>query len=124
MTATDGRLQSDLLRAYGPALGITAKGEIDLRADRSDLQGTIVPAYTVNSVLGKIPVLGELLVGGKGEGVFAVTYRLRGPVGDPEITVNPLSALTPGFLRGLFGLLEGGESPDELPRALPSEPGR
>jgi hypothetical protein len=124
VTVDDGRVTTDLIRAYGPALGLTAKGEVDVHRDRADLQGTIVPAYSVNSVLGKIPVLGQIFVGGEGEGVFAVTYSIRGPVSDPTILVNPLSVLTPGFLRGVFGLLDGGADAGETPQALPSQPMR
>ncbi|RMD63318.1 MAG: DUF3971 domain-containing protein, partial [Alphaproteobacteria bacterium] len=102
VTAQNGKVHTDLLRAYGPALGLTAKGDLDLNTGQLDLAGTIVPAYTVNRILGQIPLLGTLLTGGEGQGVFAVTYRMRGPIGDPKITVNPLSALAPGFLRSLF----------------------
>ncbi len=88
--------------AYGPALGFTFEGRIDLAADTADLKGTVVPAYTINSVLGRIPLIGDILVGPKGGGVFAVTYSVKGPLDDPDIAVNPLAALAPGVLRGLF----------------------
>ncbi len=122
-TLEDGTLRTDLIRAYGASLGLTAKGEIDFDSARVDLKGTVVPAYSLNRVLGKIPLLGWLLTGGEGEGLLAVTYHMTGDLGDPEVSVNPLSALTPGFLRGLFSLIgESGE--DDPPRALPerSEP--
>lgn len=111
----DGTLRTDLLRAYGPALGITAKGEIDLDRATSDLQGTVVPAYTVNRILGEIPLLGPILTGGEGEGVFAVTYRMTGPLDEPQVSVDPLSALAPGFLRALFSASPDGERPSALP---------
>jgi len=107
------RLEGDRLnfskgRAYGNALGITGEGLVDLAADSIDVKGTIVPAYTVNRVLGAIPLVGGLLTGGEGEGVFAANYAVGGTLDDPKITVNPLSVLAPGFLRNLFGILEGG----------------
>ena len=82
-----------------------------------DLDGTIVPLYGVNWTIGQIPIIGQLLRGSKGEGAFAVTYGMRGPVGEPEISVNPLSALAPGFLRELFSGLRKGtlEPPEMLP---------
>jgi hypothetical protein len=63
------------------------------------------------------------LTGGEGEGLLAVTYHMTGDLGDPEVSVNPLSALAPGFLRGLF-IGTGGSGEDDQPRALPerSEP--
>ncbi|MDJ0948476.1 MAG: AsmA-like C-terminal domain-containing protein [Alphaproteobacteria bacterium] len=90
-------------RAYGSELGFTLNGEVDLAENTADLGGTIVPAYTVNSLLGYIPWLGEILVGEKGSGVFAGSYRIKGPLDNPEVSVNPVATLTPGFLRRIFG---------------------
>jgi hypothetical protein len=99
-------------RSVGSELGITAEGSIDRSTDSVDLKGTIVPAYTINSVLGNIPVLGTLLTGKKGSGVFAATYQIKGSVDQPKITVNPLAALAPGFLRNLIGIFDGSVKPD------------
>jgi hypothetical protein len=101
-TLTDGVVHTDLLRAYGSALGITAKGSIDFNTTQVDLGGTIVPAYTINRILGAIPLLGPILTGGEGEGLIGFVYEMEGDLEDPEVSVNPLSALAPGFLRGLF----------------------
>jgi uncharacterized protein YhdP len=95
----------------GSALGITAAGEINSADNHMKLSGALVPAYTLNSLVGKIPVLGEVLIGGKGEGLFAVNYTVSGPPGDPDIRVNPLSILTPGLFRGLFDVFEADEAP-------------
>jgi hypothetical protein len=92
-------------RAFSPSLGLTAKGEIDLASARVDIGGTVVPAYFFNSLLGHVPLIGKLLTPEKGGGVFAADYSLRGSLSDPSVSVKPLSALTPGFLRGLFGNL-------------------
>ncbi len=96
-----GRLTIDRARTFGPALGITLTGVIDRRRESLDMNGTLVPSYTLNSVLGKIPLLGNLFVGREGEGVFAATFSVKGPASGPVVTVNPLSALAPGFLRGI-----------------------
>ena len=61
-----------------------------------------MPAYTANSVLGDIPVLGDIFVQEKDGGLFALTYTISGPFEQTQVAVNPLSALTPGFLRGIF----------------------
>jgi len=61
-----------------------------------------VPAYLFNNFIGNIPLIGNLLLGGKGEGLFAVTYRASGALDQPDLAVNPLSMLAPGFLRNLF----------------------
>ena len=99
---SEKRLLLENLIAYGGALGLTANGVLELDPHRLDIQGTIVPAYTLNSIIGNIPVLGSLLLGGEGQGLFAANYRATGSAADPQVSVNPLSALTPGFLRRLF----------------------
>lgn len=98
----EDRLVLDNLVAYGGAIGVTSNGVADLGRDRLDLQGTIVPAYALNSILGVVPVIGPLLLGGEGQGLFAANYRVTGSAADPEVSVNPLSAFAPGFLRRLF----------------------
>lgn len=112
----DGTATTELMRIYGAALGLTAKGQIDFDEDEIDLTGVVVPAYSINNFLSKIPLLGTLLTGGEGEGLFAVVYNVEGAVDDPEVSVNPLSALTPGFLRNIF---TAGQPGDEPPQALP-----
>jgi hypothetical protein len=91
-------------RAYGPSLGLTAEGYIGLsEPEMVDVRGTVVPLYAVNSLLGNIPVLGDLITGGaEGGGLFAAVYTAKGPVSEPSVSVNPLSVLAPGFLRNLF----------------------
>lgn len=112
-------LQIKNARAFGPAIGFTFKGRIDREAGTVDLDGTLVPAYALNSIFGKIPILGNLLVGEEDGGVFAMNYKLSGPLDDPVITVNPLSVLAPGVLRGLFSA--DIENPDfEDPAESPS----
>lgn len=108
----NGVARSEMLRAYGAAIGLTAKGTVDVDRARLDIEGTVIPAYTVNRVLGQIPVLGNILTGGEGGGVLGVTYSVGGPFEEPEVSVNALSALAPGFLRGLF---QGEGEPVALP---------
>jgi hypothetical protein len=101
-------------RASGPSVGGTFEGVLDRRTDTIGLSGTMVPAYGINSVLGAVPILGDLLASRKGEGVFGVTYSMKGPLEDPTLTVNPLSVLTPGILRRIFEF--------KTPEAPPQEP--
>ena len=90
----------------GSAIGVNASGLVNLDNQEIDLHGTIVPVYAINSILGNIPIIGDLLVGGEGEGVFAANYSITGTTEKPEIFVNPLSVLTPGFLRNLFSVFD------------------
>jgi hypothetical protein len=94
-------------RAFSASLGLTAKGTLDRRTRRLAMEGTIVPAYFFNSLLGNLPIIGRLFSPEAGGGLFAATFRLNGPADDPQVSVNPLAALTPGFLRGLFGIGQG-----------------
>ena len=121
---SDTSIEIGKARAYGNAIGITTEGRVDLAADKIELAGTVVPAYSVNRVIGAIPLVGQLLTGGQGEGVFAVTYRVSGPLDKPVITVNPLSALAPGFLRNLFDIFDSppsGPSAPASPAPAPPE---
>jgi hypothetical protein len=98
----DGRTIIGEGRAWGPALGLTVKGEVDARKERLDLDGVIVPSYGMNSVLGVVPVVGDLFVSRQGEGVFGLTYSASGSFTQTRVVVNPLSALAPGILRRIF----------------------
>jgi AsmA-like C-terminal region len=100
----DKALELTEARAFSPSLGLTAKGQIDMIDDNIDMEGTIVPAYFFNSLLGNVPLIGRLFSPEQGGGVFAASYSMHGKLSDPKVTVNPLAALTPGFLRGLFGI--------------------
>jgi len=89
-------------RAAGPSLGITASGGYDLAADNLDLNGVVVPSFGLNSMLGNVPILGQLFVSREGEGVLGITYSMDGPIADARVGVNPLSALAPGIFRRIF----------------------
>jgi Protein of unknown function/AsmA-like C-terminal region len=89
-------------RASGPSIGITADGYLDRRNSSLALKGAVAPAYGLNSVLGAIPLLGDVLVSKKGEGVLGMTYSATGSFDAPDVSMNPLSVLAPGILRRIF----------------------
>ena len=108
----------------GERLGVSASGRTGLRGEGTEIQGAVVPAYIFNALLARIPLIGTLLSGGEErEGLFAVNYEARGRLSDPEVSVNPLSVISPGFVRRLFG---GGARPpedvEEEPIQLPAPP--
>ena len=86
--------------ASGTALGITMRGTVD--SEKVALNGSVVPAYALNSLPGKIPVVGTLLSGEEGGGLFGVSYAISGKTDKPEFSFNPASLLTPGIFRRLF----------------------
>ena len=82
------------------SLGTVYRNLKQLEKDKLiSLRGTLVPATTINKVIGTIPVLGKILVGSKtGEGVFGVSFKIKGPPKKLETTVNPIKTLTPRFI--------------------------
>jgi hypothetical protein len=84
--------------AIGPAISILMEGYIE-KDNLISLRGTLVPATTINKTIGSIPLIGNILVGKKvGEGVFGVSFKIKGPPQDLETTVNPIKTLTPRFI--------------------------
>lgn len=103
-TLQGNTLEIKSARAYSPSLGFTVSGRVQLDGTDCALDATIVPAYALNALLGKIPLVGKLFSAEKGGGLIAVRAHISGPLLDPRVRINPLSALTPGFLRDIFGL--------------------
>ena len=84
--------------AIGPAISLMMEGYI-VKDELTSLRGTLVPATTINKTISKIPMLGEILVGKKiGEGVFGVSFKVKGPPKKLKTTVNPIKTLTPRFI--------------------------
>ncbi len=104
---TPGKLAIQDAVIYNPSVGLTAQGGIDFEHNQIDLSGSFVPAYTVNTMLTKIPLVGVLLSGGEHDGVFGLSYRVHGSMSAPTLTVNPLSAIAPGILRRMLGAIDG-----------------
>ena len=84
--------------AMGPAVSILLDGYVD-KGKVVSLRGTLVPATQLNSIISKIPIVGDILVGKKtGEGVVGVSFRMKGPPKKIKTTVNPIKTLTPRFI--------------------------
>jgi hypothetical protein len=111
-------------KAQGPALGLTVNGYLGADNDIS-VDGVLVPSFGMNSALGGIPIIGDLVVGRDGEGVFSLTYSVRGSLEKANVSVNPLSALAPGVIRRIFenpaetNIPEAETRPEDVP--IPSE---
>ena len=86
------------LYAIGPSISVLMDGYIQSN-DLISLRGTLVPATTINRTIATIPLIGNLLIGKKvGEGVFGVSFKIKGPPKDLKTTVNPVKTLTPRFI--------------------------
>lgn len=100
---------------WGPTIGSTFDGTLDFAGDRIAVRGTYVPAYGLNNLFSRLPVVGFFLGGGQNEGLVGVTYEIVGPLSGPTLRVNPISAIAPGFLRKIF---EFRQAPDPTPPAV------
>ena len=93
-----GLMTIDEMYAIGPAISVLMDGYVVTKKLIS-LRGTLVPATTINKSIASIPLIGKILVGEKtGEGVFGVSFKIKGPPKDIKTTVNPIKTLTPRFI--------------------------
>ncbi|MEP3628821.1 MAG: AsmA-like C-terminal domain-containing protein [Hyphomicrobiales bacterium] len=101
-TEQDQKLRVEKGLLSGDNIGGTYEGVLNRKTKEIDFTGTYVPIYVLNNFFTKIPIVGQVLGNGKREGLIGVTFKVKGTIGKPKVTVNPLSALAPGFLRQLF----------------------
>ncbi|MBS0236403.1 MAG: AsmA-like C-terminal domain-containing protein [Proteobacteria bacterium] len=88
----------------GPVISMTGDGEIDMLSRQVKIKGVVVPENIINSLVQAIPMLGPPLSGGENSGIIASSYTIRGKLDEEfSLEVNPLSVLTPGFLRKIIG---------------------
>ena len=92
--------------AIGPAISILMEGYVEGSTGLVSLRGTMVPAKNLNKFLSKIPVVGDILIPKEvGEGLFGVSFKMKGPKGKIKTTVNPIKTLTPRFIqKAILGL--------------------
>ncbi len=83
----------------GPSISILIDGYVEKKSGLISLRGTLVPAKTLNNLVSKIPVVGEILVGKKvGEGVFGLSFKIKGLPDDYKTTINPIKTIAPRFI--------------------------
>ncbi|MFZ4125826.1 MAG: AsmA-like C-terminal region-containing protein, partial [Rickettsiales bacterium] len=123
MIALGGKVTVKDGKASGSSVGLTIEGALDTATTVLNMKGVIVPANWINGFVGKIPIIG-MLAGGSGEGLVAFRYTVDGKYSDPQVSVNPLSGFTPGFLRNIFNIFDAPppkELKDVQPEDFPSE---
>ena len=86
----------------GPVVGANLRGKVDFKTRKVNLGGTYIPLQGLNGALGGIPLLGQILSGAHGEGIFGITFAVQGPMSEPQVLVNPLSLVAPGIFREMF----------------------
>ena len=98
---------------YGNVLGISFSGAYNMSSDVIDIDGVVAPAYGLNTMIGKIPLVGNLLVGRDGT-VFAANYTISGTSEEPIVDINPLTALSPNSLKEVVASLFGQDEDEEF----------
>lgn len=99
---SDGFLKIKEILALGPSISVLMNGYQD-KTGLTSLRGTLVPAKTLNKVISKIPVLGDLVIPKEvGEGLFGISFKMKGPKGNIKTSINPIRTLTPRFIQKII----------------------
>ena len=98
MNVNKGFLRLEELYAVGPSISVLMEGYKET-SGLTSLRGTLVPAKNLNKLLSKIPVIGNIIIPKQvGEGLFGVSFKMKGPPGKIKTTINPIKTLTPRFI--------------------------
>ena len=99
MEKKENLLKLNEILALGPSLSVLMEGYQD-ESGLTSLRGTIVPAKTLNKMISKIPVIGNIVIPKEvGEGLFGISFKMKGPKGKIKTTINPIKTLTPRFIQ-------------------------
>ncbi len=102
----DGTIEIEESWLEGAELGISTSGRLDIKDYKFQVEGQVIPAYSINKSLLKIPIIGKLLTGGKSRGIISIDYKANGDDKNNNVSVNPISSLTPSLLKRLLGVFD------------------
>ena len=108
----NGVLNLNKYEAYGPDVGFSNQGKVYLRKKEMDLEGAIIPMVTLNKIIGSIPVLGKILTNER-KGIWSFVYTVKGNLDEPEVRVNPIKTITPGFIQKFFSVFKTEKKEEE-----------
>ena len=95
-------LKLNEILALGPSMSVLIEGYQD-NTGLTSLKGTLVPAKTLNKMISKIPVIGKIVIPKEvGEGLFGISFKMKGPKDDVKTTINPIRTLTPRFIQKII----------------------
>ena len=101
MEKNQDTLKLNEILALGPSISIIMEGYKDQNV--TSLRGTLVPAKTINTMISKIPVIGDIVIPKEiGEGLFGISFKMKGPPGKIKTTINPIKTITPRFLQKII----------------------
>ena len=102
MSKKNNLLELKEIYAVGPSISVIMEGYQDLNGITS-LRGTLIPAKTLNKMISKIPVIGEIVIPKDvGEGLFGISFKMKGPPGNVKTTINPIRTITPRFIQKII----------------------
>jgi hypothetical protein len=102
----DGSVEIEESWLEGSELGISTSGKLDIRNYKFQVEGQVIPAYSINKSLLKIPIIGKLLTGGKSRGIVSIDYKASGDDKNNNVSVDLISSLTPNLLKRLLGVFD------------------
>ena len=95
-------LKLNEILALGPSMSVLMEG-YQVKDGVTSLKGTLIPAKTLNNIISKIPVIGSIIIPKEvGEGLFGVSFKMKGPKGNIKTTINPIRTLTPRFIQKII----------------------
>tara|TARA_X000001036_G_scaffold272621_1_gene253215 strand:- start:875 stop:2113 length:1239 start_codon:yes stop_codon:yes gene_type:complete len=102
MNKSNDVLKLDEILALGPSISVLMEGYQD-QSGLTSLRGTLIPAKTLNKMISKIPVLGNIIIPKEvGEGLFGISFKIKGTKGNIKTTINPIKTLTPRFIQKII----------------------
>ena len=95
-------LKLNEILALGPSISVLMDGYQD-QSGLTSLRGTLVPAKTLNKMISKIPLIGNIVIPKEvGEGLFGISFKMKGPEGKIKTTINPIRTITPRFIQKII----------------------
>ncbi len=102
MSKSDGFIKINEILATGPSMSVLMEGYKD-KNEITSLRGTLVPAKNLNKWISKIPVIGDIVIPKEaGEGLFGISFKMKGPPGKIKTTINPIRTITPRFIQKIL----------------------
>ena len=94
-------LKLNEILAVGPSVSVLMEGYQNSTV--TSLRGTLIPAKTLNIIISKIPVIGNIVIPKEvGEGLFGISFKMKGPPGKIKTTINPIRTITPRFIQKII----------------------
>ena len=101
MIKTKDLLKFNEILAHGPSVSVLMEGYQN--PNITSLKGTLIPAKNLNKLISKIPVIGNIVIPKEvGEGLFGISFRMKGPPGKIKTTINPIKTITPRFIQKIL----------------------